>query len=294
VRDLITPRGIDDVELGQGGEPPGRPEPGLDIPDGSLDRSIPPRRIALVTGASRGIGRGIALGLAAAGAAVAVNYRRDEAAAADVVDQIRKTGGHAEAIQASVSDTDGVAQLTNETLKRFGGVDIVVLNAGVASRGLPIAETTEEEVRHVVGTHALAAHELIRRLLPTLRKAPRADVIAISSSELNHMRANGAPYNMAKAALEALALTLAREEASNGIRVNIVAPGLVITDMGLRLIKAKLGIDNIAELDAAQPFKRVCRPEDVAAVVRMLVSDPSAMVTGQRIIVDGGTDPLAD
>jgi NAD(P)-dependent dehydrogenase (short-subunit alcohol dehydrogenase family) len=123
-----------------------------------------------------------------------------------------------------------------------------------------------------------------------MRARPRGDVIAISSSEVSAMRANGAPYNMAKAALEALALTLAKEEVANGIRVNIVAPGLVVTDMGSRLVKAKLGLDTVEELDAAQPLGRVVRPRDVARVVRFLVSDAAALVTGQRIVVDGGAD----
>jgi NAD(P)-dependent dehydrogenase (short-subunit alcohol dehydrogenase family) len=95
---------------------------------------------------------------------------------------------------------------------------------------------------------------------------------------------------MAKAALEALALTLAHEEVANGVRVNIVAPGLVVTDMGSKLVKAKLGLDDMSELDAGQPLGRVTRPEDVARVVRFLASSDAAMVTGQRIIVDGGAD----
>jgi NAD(P)-dependent dehydrogenase (short-subunit alcohol dehydrogenase family) len=95
---------------------------------------------------------------------------------------------------------------------------------------------------------------------------------------------------MAKAALEALALTLAHEEIANGVRVNIVAPGLVVTDMGSKLVKAKLGLDDMAQLDAGQPLGRVTRPEDVARVVRFLASNDAAMVTGQRIVVDGGAD----
>jgi NAD(P)-dependent dehydrogenase (short-subunit alcohol dehydrogenase family) len=97
---------------------------------------------------------------------------------------------------------------------------------------------------------------------------------------------------MAKAALEAFAATLAKEEAVNGIRVNIVAPGLVVTDMGMRLAKAKLGFDTPDELDATQPFGRACRPEDVAKAVRFLVSAEASLVTAQRICVDGGMDGM--
>ena len=124
---------------------------------------------------------------------------------------------------------------------------------------------------------------------PACARARAADVIAISSSELNAMQANGAPYNMAKAALEALALTLAHEEMANGMRVNIVAPGLVVTDMGAKLVKAKLGLDDMSELDATQPLGRLVRPEDVARG-RALPVPRAAMVTGQRIVVDGGVD----
>ena len=99
---------------------------------------------------------------------------------------------------------------------------------------------------------------------------------------------NGAPYNMGKAALEALALTLAKEEQRNGIRVNIVAPGLVETEMGRRLVKGAAGVEDIRTLDKVSPFGRVCQPEDVANVVRFLVSDRAGYVSGQKVNVHGG------
>jgi 3-oxoacyl-[acyl-carrier protein] reductase len=247
-------------------------------------------RVALVTGAGRGIGRGIAFELARCGAVVGVNYRRDEEAANVTVAAIEERGGRALALQASVGELDEVDRLAEAALAEFGHVDILVANAGIASRGLSVADTGPEEVQRVMTTHALGAHRLARLLLPSMRERPRGDVVVISSSELVHMRANGAPYNMAKAALEALALTLAKEEIANGIRVNIVAPGLVATDMGDRLVKAKLGVEDTSALDADQPLGRVTRPEDVARVVRFLVSDDAAFVTGQRIVVDGGSD----
>ena len=243
-------------------------------------------RVALVTGAGRGIGRGIALELARRGAAVGVNYRRDAASAEEVVAEIEGAGGRAVALQASV--TDEADALADAALHQLGPVDLLVLNAGIASRGNSVADTDPAELARVMATHALSAHRLVQRLLPAMRERPRGDVIAISSSELGAMRAGGAPYNMAKAALEALALTLAHEEIGNGIRVNIVAPGLVVTDMGSRLVKAKLGLDDIGELDAAQPLGRVVRPEDVARVVAFLAS--ADMMSGQRVVVDGGAD----
>jgi 3-oxoacyl-[acyl-carrier protein] reductase len=247
-------------------------------------------RVALITGAGRGIGRGIALQLAAQGASVAINYRRDESAAASAVQEIADAGGHAIAVRGSMSDPADVDSLADAALEQFGFVDILVHNAGVASRGLTIGKTDPAELDRVLSTHVLGAFRLTQRLLPTMRERPRGDVVAISSSEVAHMRAGGAPYNMAKAALEAFALTLAHEEIANRIRVNIVAPGLVITDMGVRLVKAKLGTDDIDALDAAQPLGRVCRPIDVARVVGFLVAEGGSFVTGQRIVVDGGVD----
>jgi NAD(P)-dependent dehydrogenase (short-subunit alcohol dehydrogenase family) len=100
--------------------------------------------------------------------------------------------------------------------------------------------------------------------------------------------ANGAPYNMGKAALEALAFTLAKEERGHGVRVNVVAPGLVETEMGRRLMRAAAGITDLRTLDSAAPYGRVCQPEDVAGVVRFLVSEGAGYVNGQRLYVDGG------
>jgi NAD(P)-dependent dehydrogenase (short-subunit alcohol dehydrogenase family) len=247
-------------------------------------------RVALVTGGSRGIGRAITLELGASGAAVVVNYRRNEEAANDVVERITAVGGRAIAVEASVADPAAVETLADSALEAFGAVDILIANAGIASRGHSIADTDPDEFLQVMLTHTLSVQRLLRRLLPGMRSRERADVIAISSSELGAMRANGAPYNMAKAALEALAMTLAHEELAHGVHVNVVAPGLVVTDMGARLVRAKLGIDDVTELDEIQPLGRLVRPEDVARVVRFLVSEDAAMITGQRIVVDGGVD----
>ncbi|HUA70351.1 MAG TPA: SDR family oxidoreductase [Solirubrobacteraceae bacterium] len=245
-------------------------------------------RVALVTGGSRGIGRGIAAALARDGAAVAVNYRKDEDAARATVQQIRDAGGTAECYAASVDVRDQVDAMVERIRAELGPIDILVSNAGIASRGHSVHDTDPAEVQRVIATHALGAHRLCQLVLDDMRKRGRGDIVVISSSEVTHMRAGGAPYNMAKAAAEALALTLAHEEAANGIRVNIVAPGLVATDMGDRLVRAKLGRASVAELDSEQPFGRVTRPEDVAEVICFLVSDPGSMVTGQRIVVDGG------
>jgi NAD(P)-dependent dehydrogenase (short-subunit alcohol dehydrogenase family) len=179
-----------------------------------------------------------------------VNYRRDAPAAEQVVAEIRAAGRKASAFAASVDDPEQDATMVR----------------------------------------AFAAHHLCRLLVPQMRERPRADVVLVSSVAGAQPMAGGAPYSMAKAALEALARSLAQEEMPHGIRVNVVAPGLVATDMGDRLAKAVTGVGEAAELDARAPFGRVCRPEDVADVVAFLVC--TRYVNGERITVDGGASPL--
>ena len=245
-------------------------------------------RTALVTGGGRGIGRAIALALAEAGADVAVNYRRDEAAAEETVAAIKKLGKKAKAYHASVENLDEDAQMVENVLKDFGGISILVNNAGIASRGQSVADTDPQEMERVVRVHAFGPHYLSKLVLPHMRKERRGDIIMISSVATRGNGANGAPYNMGKAAMEALALTLAKEERKNGIRTNIVAPSLTVTEMGRRLTRAVTGGKDISELDATSPFGRVSVPEDVAAVVTFLVSDANPYANGQKIYVDGG------
>ena len=248
-------------------------------------------RVALVSGGGRGIGRAISELLAANGASVAVNYRRDREAADETVAAIVAAGGSAQAYEATVNDPEAVARMVSNVERDFGLVDILVCNAGVASRGRAVADTDPEEVVRLVTTHAIGPHHLARCVLPSMRSRLRGDIVMISSVATSHMSANGAPYNMGKAAMEALALTLAKEERSNGIHVNIVAPGLVETDMGVRLARAMTGrteMGDLRSLDATSPFGRVCQPLDIANVVLWLVSEGAGYVTGQRIEVDGG------
>jgi NAD(P)-dependent dehydrogenase (short-subunit alcohol dehydrogenase family) len=246
-------------------------------------------RIALVTGGSRGIGRAIALGLARDGADVAVNFRRDAGAAEETVKAIEALGHRALAVQASVDDFEADRAMVESVRRSLGPVDILINNAGLASRGHSVADTDPAELERVVRTHALASHWLCKLVLPGMRERARGDIVMISSAATARWAAHGAPYNMAKAAQEALAFTLAREECRNGIHVNVVAPGLVETEMGRRLMKASAGIEDLRRLDAGMPFGHVCQPEEVADVVCWLVSEGARYVTGQRIYVEGGS-----
>lgn len=165
-------------------------------------------------------------------------------------------------------------------------------NAGTASRGRGVDTTPISEFESLLRVHTLGPINLIQAVLHDLRAAGRGDVVMISSNTVGPAPAGAAPYTMAKAAMETCMRTLAREERGNGIRANIVAPGLIATEMGRRLVIAATPDTTIGELDASAPFGRICRPSDVAAVVAYLVSDDSSYVTGQTINVDGGGPDL--
>src|SRR3954454_14142940 len=221
-------------------------------------------RVALVTGGGRGIGKAIALALAADGADVAINYRRDDEAAQATVAEIEGLGRKAAAYKASIDDVEADQAMVDEALATFGHVDILVNNAGIASRGGSVAKTDPAELVRVIGTHAIGAHHMCRMLVPQMRECERGDIVMISSVATRQMAGGGAPYNMAKAALEALAMTLANEEKTRGIRVNIVAPGVGDTEMGRRLVKGAMGVEPTRTLYQGMPFGRVTAPDDVA------------------------------
>ncbi len=246
-------------------------------------------RVALVTGGNRGIGAAISVGLASDGADVAMVYRRDSESAADTTRAVEALGRRGVGYQASVDDLDAVAATTDAVLADFGHVDILVHSAGIASRGHTVADTDPEEFERLFRVHSFAAFMLCKRVVPQMREQPRGDVILVSSAATTYMAANSVPYNVGKAAMEALARTLAKEERRHGIHVNVVAPGLVDTEMGRRLARGAMGAESIHDLDATAPFGHVCTPEEVADVVRFLVSDAAGYVTDQRIVVDGGT-----
>jgi NAD(P)-dependent dehydrogenase (short-subunit alcohol dehydrogenase family) len=246
-------------------------------------------RLALVTGASRGIGRAIALALAEDGADIAVNYRRDAVEAEKTVAAIQALGCRAAAFKASVDDFDEDAAMVARVNAELGPISILINNAGIASRGNTVAETDPVEMAQVLGVHAFAPFYLSKLVLPQMRGTGRGDIIIISSVATLAYSARGAPYSMGKAAAEALAFTLAKEEARHNIYVNVVAPPLTDTDMGRRLAKAR-GVPAFHDLDRTAPFGRMCAPADIANVVRFLVSGRNTYVSGEKISVHGGGD----
>jgi NAD(P)-dependent dehydrogenase (short-subunit alcohol dehydrogenase family) len=258
---------------------------GLTVPSGA-PRPLAGRR-ALVTGGGRGVGAAITRALAAAGADVAITYVRDEEKAAATVSAVEALGGKCRAYRGSVADPQDNKAVVEAVVADLGGLDLLVSNAGIASRGRTVADTDAAELEKVLRVHALGPHELCRLALPYLRRRPRSDIVFISSVGAHRFMPGGAPYAMGKAALEALAHTIAREERAAGVHVNIVAPGLVDTDMGFRLARARSGVDDIHALDASSPFGHVCSPQEVAEAVLFLVT--AGYANDQRITVDGGT-----
>src|SRR5436305_1595360 len=204
-------------------------------------------RVGLV---SRGIGRAVSLALAEDGADVAINYRRDEQAAADTEAEVEKLGRRAEKYHSSVDSWEEDEAMVAAALSDFGAIDILVNNAGIASRGHSVVDTDPAEFERVWRIHTFGSFALAKLVLPSMRKRSRGDIVMVSSNATVHMAGWSSPYNVAKAGLEALARTLAKEERRNNIHVNVVAPGLVETEMGRRLVKGAMGVDDIGTLNA--------------------------------------------
>jgi 3-oxoacyl-[acyl-carrier protein] reductase len=245
-------------------------------------------RRALVTGGHHGIGRAIALGLAADGADVSITYRSRPEAAADCAHQIRAMGRRTLAVRAALDRPSELEAVATAVLDEFEAVDILVHNAGLDFAGAQVAETEEAELERLMRINAYVPHQLSRRLIPAMRNRPRGDIVILSSVVTQVRGAGYAPYAMSKAAVEAFASVLAKEEREHGIHVNVVAPGLVETEMGQRYVDAMSESGEMRDFDSVVPYGRVCQPEQVAGVVRFLVSEGAAYVNGQRIYVDGG------
>jgi 3-oxoacyl-[acyl-carrier protein] reductase len=240
-------------------------------------------KTALVTGASRGIGRAIALALAEAGAQVLVHYSRSEKDADAVVAKIRSTGSRAEKVAADLESKDGPHQLAKETRGIFGErLDILVANAGVSSAA-SIEETTSETFDKLYGVNVRAPYFLVQQLLPIMSRG--SSVTFISSLAAHAAVRNLSAYAATKGAIDTLVKHFAVELGPRGIRVNAVAPGIVETDMS-NFTKSEAG-RNVAL--GMQALKRIAQPDDVAGVVAFLASDAASWVTGDIVRADGGS-----
>ncbi len=240
-------------------------------------------KTALVTGASRGIGRATALTLANEGAQVLVHYGRGKAEAEAVVDEIRRSGGTADAICADFTQPDGPHKLAAEARKIVGDrLDILVANAGI-SKSARIEETTVEAFDNLFAINVRAPYFLVQQLLPILGNG--SSVVFVSSLAARAAVGNLSAYASTKGAIDTLVKYFAAALGERGIRVNAVAPGVVETEMS-SFTKTEEGQDFARSIQA---LKRVAQPPDIADAIAFLASDRSRWVTGDTLRVDGGS-----
>ena len=250
-------------------------------------------RVALVTGASRGIGRGIASRMAREGAAVVANYYRSESAGHELVEEIRSSGGKAIAVKADVGDYDQVKAMVERGVGEFGKLDIVVSNAGIFGPRKRLADITPEEFLEIINNHLIAAYNCAHTALPYLRQCERGDIQFISSRISEVCPPKASPYVTAKAAMNALAKSLAKEERYHGIRVNAIAPGLVETDINSDMMERLTGFTDMRQVDPQMPFGRMMQPEDIANFCVFLASSEGSHISGEVLFVryGVGTEP---
>ena len=239
-------------------------------------------RIALITGASRGIGRATALELAAAGAAIGVNYRSDAAGAEAVVGEIMAAGGRALALEADVADPESAAALVARCEEELGEIDVLVCNAGITRDNL-MARISPEDFNDVIATNLGGTFHVCQAAGRRMLRRRRGAIVTMSSIVGIHGNAGQTNYSASKAGLIGLTKSLAKEIGSRGVRVNCIAPGYIATELTDVLPESAR-----EALLASTPLGRLGQPEDIARCVRFLVSDAAGFVTGAVLSVDGG------
>jgi 3-oxoacyl-[acyl-carrier protein] reductase len=240
-------------------------------------------KTALVTGASRGMGRAAALALAAAGAQVLVHYGRGANEAEAVVAEIRKTGGRADAIAVDLAAADGAHKLAKQARAIVGDrLDILVANAGI-SKAATIEETTVEDFDKLFAVNVRAPFFLVQQLLPIMSKG--SSIVFLSSLGAHAVVGTIPVYAATKGAIDTLVKHFASMLGARGIRVNAVAPGVVATDMS-SFTKTDAGRDYALSIQA---LKRLAQPDDIGGVIAFLASEDARWITGDTIRVDGGS-----
>lgn len=239
-------------------------------------------KVAIVTGASRGIGREIALTFASYGANIVVNYYGSEKKAREVADEIEAMGREVLLYQGDVADMDAAKAMVKETVKKFGRIDILVNNAGITKDNLLMA-MKEEEFDQVIRTNLKGSFVCMKQVIRTMIKQKYGKIINLSSVSGRMGNAGQINYSAAKAGIIGMTKSLAREVGSRGITVNAIAPGFIDTDM-----TAVLKEDVKEAIMSEIPLKRMGQPRDIAQAAAFLASDNASYITGQVISVDGG------
>ena len=239
-------------------------------------------KVALVTGASRGIGRAIALKLAAEGAKVAINFAGNLAKAEEVKAKIESNGGEALLVQGDISDFEKVNDIIKNVVDTWGKIDILVNNAGITRDNL-LLKMSEKDFDDVVATNLKGVFNCTKAVTRLMMKQHSGKIVNMSSVVGITGNAGQANYSAAKAGIIGFTKSAAKEFAPRGINVNAVAPGFIETDM-TDAIPEKIKTDLIGKI----PMGRIGDPEDIANVVLFLVSEDSAYITGQVVCVDGG------
>ena len=247
------------------------------------------RRVAIVTGAGRGIGAAVVKALAADGCDAIVHYQRDLEAAEATGAAIEAAGGCAVLVAGPIEEGTTAGKLVDAAIARFGRLDIVVNNAGITTSGRPLHETDADEIMHQFRVHCHGAFMLTKAAVPHLLRQARGDMVYVSSTAPMKLIPGTGGYAMAKAAAEAMAGIMAKELSRLGIHVNVVGPGLTVTDMNMGSAIADEAA--LARLDTTMPFGHVCRPEEIGALVAFLVSPANSYMSGQKIYMDGARGP---
>ncbi len=239
-------------------------------------------KVALVTGASRGIGAATAKALAKAGYAVAVNYAKNDEAAERVINEIRLNGGEAYKFKADISKAEEVEKLFIDVKNCLGEVDVLVNNAGIAHIGL-LQDMSEDDICSLMGINLLGAIYCAKEAIKSMISKKSGIIINVSSMWGEVGASCEVVYSASKAGLIGFTKALAKEVGPSGIRVNCVSPGVINTDMN-----RELDDDAIDALCQETPLLRIGTPEDVARTIAFLASDEAAFVTGQIFSVNGG------
>ncbi|OFC42278.1 glucose dehydrogenase [Acidithiobacillus caldus] len=242
-------------------------------------------RVALVTGASGGLGRAIATTLAAAGARVAVHYGKDAKGAAGVGADIRQQGGEAEAFGADVADANAVADLVGAAHRHFGALDILVNNAGMDGPRQLVGADKPDAWQKVIAVDLLGPYYCARAAVSLMEQARRGVIINVTSVHEFIPWEGYSAYASAKAGLSMFTKTLAQETADRGIRVVAIAPGAIQTPINASVWGNP---DSLKDLDQKIAMGRLGRPEEVAQVIAFLASDLASYITGTTLAVDGG------